>query len=369
MNIKIADSSKADIDENLKDLKKQFEGFDSKAILFFASSIFNPDDISGKFKTFFPGSQIFGCSSSGEIVSGKVLKNSIVAMAFDSHAIKNIKIEILENIKNNADIKSIFNDFEKHFKVPVKDMDYQKYFGIILVDGLSGSEEKIMEQLGNLTNVMFVGGSAGDDLKFKKTYVYANGKSYTDAALFALIEPGIKFDFIKTQSFCEMDKKLIATKVNEEKREVIEFNDKSAKTAYAEALGIDEKDLSGYFMTNPVGLMVNDEPFVRSPQQISGGSIIFYCNVIKDSEMTLLRSTDMIKDTEQSIKNKIKEKGNISAIINFHCILRTLELEKSGKTREYGDVFKNIPTIGFSTYGEQFIGHMNQTSTMLVFIE
>ena len=34
---------------------------------------------------------------------------------------------------------------------------------------------------------------------------------------------------------------------------------------------------------------------------------------------------------------------------------------------EYGEIFKDVPTIGFSTYGEQFIGHMNQTSAMLVF--
>ncbi len=59
--------------------------------------------------------------------------------------------------------------------------------------------------------------------------------------------------------------------------------------------------------------------------------------------------------------------GRISAIINFHCILRTLELEQKNLTEEYGRIFSGIPTIGFSTYGEEFIGHINQTSTMLVF--
>jgi len=26
-----------------------------------------------------------------------------------------------------------------------------------------------------------------------------------------------------------------------------------------------------------------------------------------------------------------------------------------------------IPAVGFSTYGEQYLGHVNQTSTILVF--
>jgi hypothetical protein len=42
-------------------------------------------------------------------------------------------------------------------------------------------------------------------------------------------------------------------------------------------------------------------------------------------------------------------------------------LEKNGMTEAYADIFSDIPTIGFSTYGEEFIGHINQTATMLIF--
>jgi hypothetical protein len=33
----------------------------------------------------------------------------------------------------------------------------------------------------------------------------------------------------------------------------------------------------------------------------------------------------------------------------------------------YGEIFSAVPTAGFSTYGEEFIGHMNQTSTIVCF--
>ena len=72
-------------------------------------------------------------------------------------------------------------------------------------------------------------------------------------------------------------------------------------------------------------------------------------------------------DTRAAIRSKQTELGKISGMINFHCILRTLELEEKGLTEAYGQLFADIPTIGFSTYGEQYIGHMNQTSTILVF--
>ena len=38
-----------------------------------------------------------------------------------------------------------------------------------------------------------------------------------------------------------------------------------------------------------------------------------------------------------------------------------------GQAEAYGEVFAKTPMIGFSTYGEACIGHINQTSTMLVF--
>ncbi len=95
--------------------------------------------------------------------------------------------------------------------------------------------------------------------------------------------------------------------------------------------------------------------------------MLFYCNVLEGMELTLLGSTNIITDTRQAIDQKKRELGGISGIINFHCILRTLELEKEGLTEAYGKLFADIPTIGFSTYGEEYLGHLNQTSTMVAF--
>lgn len=367
MYIKTAYSTKGTSDEVIQDLKSQIGAFDTKLLVFFSSPRLAPAIISQKVQNAFPGAQVFGCTTAGEIVSGKMLKNSLVAMAFDASAVSDVKIEVVENPKNENSVRKAFAAFEGHFKTPLTEMDPSKYVGMIFVDGLSGAEEKLIDKIGDLTNVTFIGGSAGDDLKFEATHVFANGKSFSNAAILAVLKPGVPFTFIKTQSFCDLGKKLVVTKANEENREVIEFNDKPAAQAYAEVLGVDVEEAPNRFMHNPVGLLIDGVPFVRSPQRIKGSNMLFYCGVTEGMELSLLESTDIIDDTRQAVAQARQELGSISGIININCILRTLELDQKQLSDDYGKIFADVPTIGFSSYGEQYIGHINQTATMLVF--
>ncbi|MFA7403886.1 MAG: FIST N-terminal domain-containing protein [Pelobacteraceae bacterium] len=368
MDIISAHSTKDTIDEITKDLREQLVLFDAKLLLFFASSKFAPDEISRKMQDSFPSSLVFGCSTAGELATGTMLDDSVVVMGFNDDSLLDAKIEIIEDLKDQGGVKKAFDAFAGHFGEAVADMASREYVGIILVDGLSGAEENLIETIGDSTNVVFIGGSAGDDLKFNATHLYANGKTYRNAAIVALLKPGAEFAFVKTQSFRNLGTCLEVTKADEASRTVLEFNGKPAAIAYAEAINSSVEEASHRFMHNPVGLVIDDEPFVRSPQQIKdNGSMAFYCAVREGMELSLLESTDIIEDTRAAIGRAREESGRIYGIINFNCILRTLELKQKNLTREYGDLFSAVPTAGFSTYGEQYIGHINQTATMLVF--
>jgi len=338
-----------------------------KVVLYFASSSYNPQEIAPAMNHAFPGAAVFGCTTSGEIISGKMAKDSIVAMGFGDDIIGDINIQIVHDISTEDNVKQAFNAFEGYYQTPALELDPTKYVGIVICDGLTRAEEKIIDSIGNLTDVTFIGGSAGDDLKFANTYVFANGQAYSNAALLALLKPIGTFDFIKTQSFNPTNKTLVATKVDEANRIVIEFDHKPAVEAYAQAIEHSAEAVNAGFMSHPLGLMIDDEPYVRSPQQANAGAITFYCNVKEGMEMSVLESTDIIADTTTAIEKKQAEIGTIKAIINFNCILRTLQLESQGNCQQYGEIFTKIPTIGFSTYGEAYIGHINQTATMLVF--
>jgi len=370
-NIKSVFSTKSIEKEVVLDIKNQLNGFGAKLIVFFASSIFDQDRLCNLMQEAFKDCIVFGCSTAGEIVSGKLLKNSVVAMAFNSNIILDAKVEVLEQINENLSVEAAFKSFERYFNESSYTMDVTRYVGIVLIDGVSMKEEKLMDQIGNRTNVCFIEGSAGDDLKFSETFVCANGKAYKNSAVLVLLKMNVhaEFGIINTQSFKALDHVLIANKVNEETREVIEFNNRPAISAYADAVGaVSVEEAPKYFPTNPVGLVIGENDiFVRSPRRKKGTNIEFNCNIIKGMEVRLLKSTNIIEDTKKVLNKKINEFGKIDGIINFHCIARTLELEKKNLVKQYGEIFSDIPTIGFSTYGEGNIGFKNQTSTMLVF--
>lgn len=367
MNIRIASSEKETADEAVTELMGIFGCNNMKMMMYFASSKYDPHEISAGMQAAFPGATVFGCSTAGEIVSGRMLKGSVVAMAFDEESMVNVKVEVVEHLGRKIDVNAAFRSFERHYCEAAEEMKPSKYLGIVLVDGMCGVEEKLMDVIGDRTNVIFVGGSAGDDLRFQSSHVFANGKAYRHAAVLALLRPAVSFDLIKTQSVRQMGPELVVTKANEDRREIMEFNHKPAATAYAEALGVSVNELAACFPSHPLGLVIDGEPYIRSPIQILGDSVVFQCSSVEGMPLSLLELTNIIEDTKKTLERSRAKLGGISGVIVFNCAHRALELEYKNLTAKYGEVFADIPTVGFNSYGEQFIGHMNQTATMIVF--
>lgn len=368
MSVITAYSNETAVPEAITQVKQQFAGIDPNFIIYFASSNYLPQQVSMAMQEAFPNSKTIGCTTAGEISTGKMSKNALVAMAFNEDTIDDVYVRIIEDAQNETreKLKHAFGAFSSHFNIPAIEMDPTQYVGLILFDGLCGLEELVNDQLGNYTNVLFVGGSAGDDLKFDKTFVFADGKAFNNAAILTILKPKVPFDIIKTQSFTQTGKVLNPTNVNEASRTINEFDNRPAIEAYAEAIGKSKEEAGNFFMRYPMGLMISGEPFVRSPQQIKDESMVFYCSVKEGMQLEVLEAQNMIPDTAEAISVKEESLNGIQALVVFNCILRTLQLENEGLTDAYGKLF-SVPTVGFSTYGESMIGHMNQTATMLVF--
>ena len=349
------------------DIRSQWVALAPKVVVYFGSTKYEHQDLAAAMQDAFPAALTIGCSTAGEIVSGRMLKQSVVALGLDGEEIEDAAVAVVETLSAGPRVAEAFQQFETHFQTPMQSLDLARFVGVVLVDGLCRSEEQLMDALGNLTDVIFVGGAAGDDLLFRRTFVSACGKAFPDAAVLLLLKVKKGFDIIKTQSFRALDKKLVATKVDEAQRRVDQFNHQPAAQAYADALGIPVAAIADFARQHPLGLMVAGEPYVRSPQQVQGESLVFYCNIKEGMELRLLASTDIVADTEKALAAKARALGPIAGLLDFDCILRTLELEQENRGGPYGALFHGIPTAGFSTYGEEYMGHINQTATMLVF--
>jgi len=368
-NFKIAYSDLKDADAAVKSIREQLSDMNACLVLYFASPSYPAEIICKEMSDAFTGVHTLGCTTAGEMVSGKMGQDTIVAMAWHKASLKHLDYEILENIDADMEgnVHQAFQTFEKSLGKPMKELNPSQFVGIIMVDGLSGCEEKLNDQLGNLTNVPFVGGSAGDNFKFKTTWLFADGKMYTNAAILLLIEPTNGYEILKTQSFTTTDKKLTPTKVDEKRRMIIEFDGKPATEAYADVLDISVDELNKTLGKSPVGLVFDEQNFfVRSPMKIEGTSIVFYCSVKEGLELTVLHSDDIVSRTRADLTKAAQNCRGLKAVVDFNCCLRTLELTQKNQLQDYSEIFGNIPAIGFATYGESYIGHINQTSTMLL---
>jgi hypothetical protein len=357
--------SNKDIPAAVAELKKEAGSQQPRVVAYFASPRYDPAALSQEMQQAFPGAVTLGCTTAGEIVSGHMLTGSVVAMFLGPDVVEDAACAVVEGIGGGAKVDAALQQLAMHYGAPLASLSLETHAGLVLFDGLSGAEERLMEQLGDRTDLLFVGGSAGDDLKFQATHVMANGKCYRDAAVLALLRVPKGFSIIKTQSFVATEKTLVATEVDEARRKVLRFNGKPAAQAYAEALGVPVERLADQFMSHPLGLMAEGDPFVRSPQRIEDGAVYFYCRVDAGAELHVLDDTGIVAGTKAAVAARQAEMGGISGVIDFHCILRTLELRGKQQQAEYGGIFSAIPTIGFSTYGEAYLGHINQTSTML----
>ncbi len=350
-------------------LREIVHGGPGGLLIYFASSSYQPEALSWAIKKEFWQSKVIGCTTAGELSPAGLTKNSLVGLFLPPSYLHGVELAVVTELGKGAAGagKAVTYLAEKFGKKPLE-LDPKEFVGIVLPDGLSGGEEELMIALGGVTDAPFVGGSAGDDLKFEKTSVFCEDKAYSDAAVLALIHLKVPYHIVKTQSFSMRDETLTATEVNTKNRSVLKFDDKPAAEAYAEALGVNREALDGKLLTShPLGLSVGNTPYVRSPQQVlDNQEVKFYCRVEQGSQLRVLYNTDIVGDTKKAIDQTEFNLGRpIGAMIVFNCILRHLELESRGITRDFVASFGARHFVGFSTYGEQYVGHVNQTAIVL----
>ncbi len=354
----------------VEELAQQLLQPDLSFVVFFVSSLYNLDLINDELQKYFT-CPLFGCTTSGEITPEGYLQHSISGFSaggegFYAHPF------LLESL-HDAEISNttqVFNELKEDLKEIRETNPDHNLFGMLLIDGLSVMEEQVIAILGDAVgDAPIVGGSAGDDIKFEKTFVYANGKFYSDAALFIMFETVLPFAPLKTQHFSASDNRLVITKALPEHRIVYEINGKPAAQEYARIIGLDVEDINPQiFSTYPVMLRLGGKHYVRSIQKVNDdGSLSFFCAIDEGLVLRVASGENLVENLSEAFTMIRQEIPNIKLTIGFDCILRLLEVKQKHLESQVNEIFKENRVMGFNTYGEQFNSvHVNQTFTGIV---
>ncbi|CAB3287284.1 conserved protein of unknown function [Methanocaldococcus lauensis] len=366
----------------------------------FSSSNLNPEEVYNAIKEEVGNSAIIGGTTAGEItnIMEKPTTNTVAVMTLKSPYLKvgvgvgkNLSEKPFEggkeaihnayaSLKNNPTASAIISVafMNKHSKDILK---MKPFVNIVIPDGLSGKEEEflrgIVSEVG--CNVPIVGGSTGDDLKFEKTYQFANGV-YSNTGIVATLSSALKIGVGYSHPYFPTKKGAIITK--SEGRTVYELSHRPAVEVMKELLEVDELTPE-IFAQKPMGVKSSDvfgEYTIKSAMKANDdGSITFYSEVNEGQYLTVMDTNReyAIEAFKKALNNAIINAGSpkrIGAIIIFNCILRHLLNERlnNNDLEIIKEVIGDVPVIGFNTYGEQgttlggSIGHYNQTSTILV---
>ena len=353
-------------------LDRQLQGAAATAIIAFWSPAHDGAQLTAALRARHPQAQVLGCTTAGEFNERDGSVGGISAIALPAGTVRAAHAELASFDRGiDIGIRGAAQQLAKLAGASLESLDPARYVGIVLFDGLNMSEEAANVALGDVApQLVFVGGSAGDDLAFKETRVFVNGKSTTNGAALLLLDMAVPFTIAKTCSFTPTKHKFTITRADEKKRVVYELDGKPALEVYARAAGTTPDKLDGtVFMANPVGMMLDGDPWIRSPQMPTpDGGLKFYCAITEGAEIHLMRGTDLVGETKQAMSRAAKAVGGrASGAIAFNCILRRLEMDATKAHEGFRDAFSGLATAGFHTYGETYIGHINQTCTALVF--
>lgn len=341
-------------------------------VIYFAGSAHDHAGLAHDLAASLPGVPMIGCSTAGEVASTTgFLAGSVVAMGFSSTAVRRAAVGAVAPLAAEAGhAGDVLHRLARELGEDARHLDPDRFVGLVLPDGLSRQEEALMDSLGDAApDLIVVGGSAGDDLAFQTTVVTVNGQIVPNGAALALLEMAVPFVVSKSTHFRPTGTTFVATRVDEATRTVYEFDGMPAQQAYAAAIGKTPADLDTTTLAaHPIGLVIGDDAYVRSLQRTGDdGSLVFYSNVLEGSIVSLMTPGDMVATTNAALDDLERHLGTVTGLIAFTCILRWVEAQSAGTAAAlYADVRRRgIPMVGFNTYGEQYLGHINQTVTFL----
>lgn len=338
---------------------------DMALVLFFCSPEYDIEAVAREMARLFSDISVVGCTTAGEIGPAGYSKGTIAGVSFSTSnfGVACSGIDSLKGLGLAAG-KALVHDLLEELDCRALTASGNS-FAFLMIDGLSERVESVVGTLqAALGRIPLIGGSAGDGLNFRNTWVYFDRRFHTDSAVLVLVTTPLPFKPIMTQHFVVSDRRIVITAADTEHRLVHEIDGRPAAEAYAELVGVALADLSPkHFAALPLAVVIGGMNYVRSIRQaLPNGSLQFFCAVEEGTVMRVASGGDLLNSLEKSFAALRADIGVLQIVIGCDCILRRLEIERHCLNDHVAELLRSNRVVGFNTYGEHYRGvHINQT--------
>ena len=304
---------------------------------------------------------LIGCSSAGEITEKGPVSKHVAVMTLSSDS-----IQFSTGIGKNANKDSYKTGVESARGVKKNSKEPPSLF-MMFLDGLAengaGAVRGVQKVFGN--NFPILGGSAGDDFHFKKTYEYYNDKVLTNSMVGIGLSGKFSFGVGVRHGWEPIGLPMKVTKAKGSK--LIEIDNKPALSIYEDYFGkkaheLIEEPIAKMAYTYPLGMSVkgSSELLIRDVVIANEkGEINCAAEIPEGSEIRLMLgdTNKAVKAAQEAAQNALDQlKGKKPKVIfMFNCMARCklLGREVGKEIKAVQNILgKDVPLIGLYTYGE-----------------
>ncbi len=361
--IRIAQSDARDAAAAVAELQAALAGAADGGLLVFADDGHDHAALAAALAAAFPG-PLAGCTAAGVVGEAGFARRGLLAIALDGRRARLHPLPLgpLDDAAACAARVAA--------ALPPATPGWHRA-AVLLVDGLSTREEAVAAALARaLPGLGIVGGSAGDDLRFAGTAVLVGGGFAAATGVLVLLESDAPLALLRSHHFEAGLRKLVCTRAEPARREVLELDGAPAAGVYARSLGVAEADLGpAVFARNPLEVREGARSRVVSIARVLPGGGLSLLGAIEEGEsMSIARALDPRERLLATLAGVRAEIGEPEAVLGLDCILRRVQFEDEGIAGEMGELYARHRIVGFSTFGEQCHGaHMNQTLVGVAF--
>ncbi len=360
----------SDLEDPVLAIEAVFRALDPPSlagIVLFCSSRYPLDRLAEAIAQRSEGLLVIGCTSSGEIAPEGLAEDTITAIGFpaDDFTMSALRFDDLDHF-DAARAQQVVRALVAQTQESARTAGHVSgHAAIFLVDGLSHREEMLTVTVQDaLGEIPLIGGSSGDGLDFKETFIFHDGAFHRDAALVAILCSRRRMHAFRSQRYSPGDVKMVVTGADPVARIVTELNAEPAAEEYARLIGVRRGELSPeLFALHPPMVRAGGEYYCRSIQTANAdGSLTFYCAIDEGIVLTLGEAHDVLAELRALFDRLDSTVGGIDRIIGFDCVLNSVALTQQQIRRQVSGLFAERRVVGFATYGEQFHAlHVNQT--------